>query len=132
MPNTDQNRDRRFVPMKNLILMSVLFFAASMAGACAGGRREFYDNSPAAQKDTAARHAEAVDRLLPEDGVTLPQLRTLIEAIMTVRRDIPKEELPQNINAVRHVLQGMSLSDLRRVQSILPDIERRRRAEGAD
>ena len=59
-------------------------------------------------------------------------LRTLIDAIMTVRRDIPKEELPQNINAVRRVLQSMSLSDLRRVQSILPAVERRRRAEGVE
>jgi len=51
---------------------------------------------------------------------------------MTVRRDIPKEELPQNGNAVRRVLQSMSLSDLRRVQSILPAVERRRKAEGVE
>ena len=116
--------------MKNLILMSVLIFGVSITGACGGARGEFYENSPAAQQDIAVRHAEAVDRLAPEVGVTLPQLRTLIDAILTVRRDIPKEELPQNINAVRRVLQSMSLSDLRRVQSILPAVERRRKAEG--
>jgi hypothetical protein len=93
---------------------------------------EFYEDRPLAQQDAAAQHAEAVDRLAPEVGVTLPQLRTLIDAIMTVRRDIPKEELPQNINAVRRVLQSMSLSDLRRVQSILPAVERRRKAEGVE
>ncbi len=86
--------------MKNLILMSVLIFGVSMTGACGGSRREFYQDRPLAQQDAAARHAEAVDRLAPEVGVTLPQLRTLIDAITTVRRDIPKEELPQNINAV--------------------------------
>jgi hypothetical protein len=118
--------------MKNLILMSVLIFGVSMTGACGGSRREFYEDRPQAQQDAAARHAEAVDRLAPEVGVTLPQLRTLIDAILTVRRDIPKEELPQNINAVRRVLQSMSLSDLRRVQSILPAVERRRRAEGVE
>jgi hypothetical protein len=107
-------------------------FWRSMMGACGEIRGEFHENSPLAQQDAAARHAEAVNRLLPEDGVNLPQLRTLIDAIMIVRRDIPKEDLPQNSNAVRRVLQGMSLSDLRRVQSILPAVERRRRAEGAD
>jgi hypothetical protein len=118
--------------MKNLVVMSALIFGVSIAGACGGARGEFYETSPLAQQDAAARHAEAVNRLLPEDGVTLPQLRTLIDAIMTVRRDIPKEELPQNINAVRRVLQSMSLSDLRRVQSILPAVERRRKAEGVE
>jgi len=118
--------------MKNLLVMSMLIFGVAMTGACSGSRWDHYDNSPAAQQEAAARHAEAVDRLLPEDGVTLPQLRTLIEAIMTVRRDIPKEELPQNSNAVRRVLKEMSLSDLRRVQSILPAVERRRRTEGVD
>jgi len=118
--------------MKNLVVMSALILGVSMASACGGARGEFYENSPLSQEEAAARHVEAVNKLLPEDGVTLPQLRTLIDAIMTVRRDIPKEELPQNANAVRRVLQGMSLSDLRRVQSILPAVERRRRAEGAE
>jgi len=118
--------------MKNLVVMSALIFGVGVTGACGGTRGEFYENSPVAQQDDAVRHAEAVKRLLPEDGVTLPQLRTLIDAIMTVRRDIPKEELPQNINAVRRVLQSMSLSDLRRVQSILPAVERRRKAEGVE
>lgn len=115
--------------MRNLILMSLLLLGVYVTGGCG---REFYDNSPDAQRQAAARHAEAVDRLLPEEGVTVPQLRDLIEAIKTVRRDIPQEELPQNVNAVRRVLQGMSLSDLRRVESIRPAIEKRRRAEGVD
>ena len=118
--------------MKNLLLMSMLIFGVAMTGACGGSGWDYHDNSPAARQEAAARHAEAVERLLPEDGVTQPQLRTLIEAIMTVRKDIPKEELPQNSNAVRRVLKEMSLSDLRRVQSILPAVERRRRAEGVD
>lgn len=119
--------------MKNLILMSMLIFAVAMTGACGGGRGGFYDNSPQAQREASARHAEAVERLLPEDAPMKPQqLAALIDAIRTVRRDIPKEDLPQNGNAVRRVLKGMSESDLRRVESILPAIERRRRAEGVD
>ena len=118
--------------MKNPLLMSAVVVAAALTGACGGSRRDYYDNRSQTPQDAALRHTEAVDRLAPEVGVTLPQLRTLIDAIMTVRRDIPKEDLPQNINAVRRVLQGMSLSDLRRVQSILPAIEKRRRAEGVE
>ncbi|HEU4770926.1 MAG TPA: hypothetical protein VFS68_02105 [Candidatus Udaeobacter sp.] len=118
--------------MKNLILMSMLILGVTMIGAC-GGPGGFYDNSPQAQREASARHAEAVERLLPEDAPIKPQqLAALIEAIRTVRPDIPKEELPQNSNAVRRVLKGMSQSDLRRVESILPAVERRRRAEGVD
>lgn len=112
--------------MKNLILVSMLIFGVTMIGACGGTQGGFYDNSPQAQRET-------VERLLPEDAAMKPQqLAALIEAIRTVRPDIPKEELPQNGNAVRRVLKGMSQSDLRRVESILPAVERRRRAEGVD
>ncbi len=76
--------------MKNLVVMSALILGVSITGACGGTRGEFYEDRPLAQQDAAAQHAEAVDRLAPEVGVTLPQLRTLIDAIMTVRRDIPK------------------------------------------
>jgi hypothetical protein len=110
----------------------MLIFGVAMIGACGTGEG-FYDNSPQAQREASARHAEAVERLLPEDGAIKPQqLAALIEAIRTVRSDIPKEELPQNSNAVRRVLKGMSQSDLRRVESIVPAIEKRRRAEGVD
>jgi hypothetical protein len=50
----------------------------------------------------------------------------------TVMKDIDKNRFPQNINAVRKVLLDASLQDLRRIERILPEIEKKRKQDGVD
>ena len=87
------------------------------------------DQSPQA---VANRRSEIMERLAPEDGVGPSRLRAEIDAILTVRPDIDRRELPENMNAVRRILNQLSLQDLQRIERILPEIEKKRRLEGAD
>ena len=117
--------------MNRLATTSALILAVSMIGGCVTTRGDSSGSRRTQQQ--AVRHAEAVDRLVPEDGGIRPsRLRAVIEAIRTVRRDIPQENLPQDANAVRRVLKTLSQSDLNRIESILPTVERRRQERGED
>jgi hypothetical protein len=116
--------------MNWLAIMTALILAVSMIGGCVTTRG---DSSGTRRQQATERHTEAVDRLVPEDGGIRPsRLRAVIEAIRTVRRDIPQEDLPQDANAVRRVLKTLSQSDLNRIESILPTVERRRQERGED
>jgi hypothetical protein len=44
--------------------------------------------------------------------------------------DLDKRRFPHNVNAVREVLQRASLPDLRRIEAILPEVEKKRQIEG--
>lgn len=50
----------------------------------------------------------------------------------TLIKDIDKDRFPRLVSAVRKVLQDASLQDLRRIERILPEIERKRKLEGVD
>lgn len=115
--------------MSRVAMISALILAVSAMSGCAAGG----SSSPSGRQQAASRQAEAVDRLVPEDGGIRPaRLRAVIESIRTVRRDIPAEDLPQDVNAVRRVLKTLSPSDLNRVEAILPEVERRRNERGED
>jgi hypothetical protein len=120
--------------MRKFVLTTLLMIGVSFVIACGeirGG--EYRGREPGSREENPINRNARIERLLPEDGVTSPShLGALIEAMRTVRPDIPKEELPLNGNAVRRVLNEMSVRDLDRVEAILPRIEKRRQAEGRE
>jgi hypothetical protein len=124
--------------MQKIISALLMVLSLSSAAGCGEFRdrdrdREFRNREFGSREDTPANRKARAERIFPEDGdFTGAHIAALIEAIRTVRPDIPKEELPLNGNAVRHVLQGMSVRDLDRVEAILPRIIKRRQAEGAN
>ena len=121
--------------MQKTISTVLVLVSISLANGCDGAYRgeEFRSRESASREDTVANRKSRADRIFPEDGdFTGAHIEALIEAIRTVRPDIPKEELPLNGNAVRHVLQGMSVRDLDRVEAILPRIIKRRQTRGAN
>jgi hypothetical protein len=116
--------------MKKITATLVLCLGISLMIGCAGIGSP---DGPQGRKAAAMRHAETVDSIVPPDnGLRPAQLRAVIEAIRTVRPDIPPDELPVVGKAVRRVLQGLSQSELNRVKAILPAIEKRRKERGED
>ena len=112
-----------------LLLGLVLAMIVLACGAGGGG----FDRGPDAKREANLRHAEAIDRLVPEEGILRPaRLRAIIEAIRTVRPDIPEKELPADLRAIRRVMKDMSYAELRQVEAILPSVEKRRRERGDD
>jgi hypothetical protein len=84
-------------------------------------------------EDPAKTRTEIIERLVPEDGVmSRRRLGAVVEATTTVISDLDKRRFPLNANAVREVLQRASLADLRRIEAILPEVEKKRRIEGVD
>jgi hypothetical protein len=119
--------------MKNIKATAALILTISLMIGCAGTGRSPSGIGREAEKDAAMRHAETVDSLVPaENGYGPAHLRAVIEAVRTVRPDIPPDELPVVGKAVRRVLQGMSQSELNRVKAILPSIQKRRKERGDD
>ena len=118
------------VNVKSFELLLGLVLAVTMLACGTGGG---FDRGREVRREADLRHAEAVDRLVPEDGAMRPaRLRAVIEAIRTVRPDIPEDELPVNYRAVRRIMKDMSYAELRRVEAILPSVEKRRRERGDD
>jgi hypothetical protein len=117
--------------MKAFELLLGLVLAMTILACGTGGGS--FDRGPDAKREANLRHAEAVDRLVPEEGGMRPaRLRAVIEAIRTVRPDIPEDDLPVNYRAVRRVMKDMSYAELRRVEEILPSVEKRRSERGDD
>ena len=87
----------------------------------------------ASPEDPAKTRVEIIERLAPEDGImSRRRLGAVVEAMTTVMSDLDKQRFPQNSKAVREVLQRASLQDLRRIEAILPQIEKKRQIEGVD
>lgn len=100
----------------------------SLISACGEIRRP-----PPPAQDTDYRRSQIIDRLVPEDGgITPARQRAVIEAILTVMPRVDQRDLPENSNRVRQVLQQANLQELQRIESILPDVERKRQIRGAD
>jgi hypothetical protein len=124
--------------MQKIISAILMLLSLSSAASCGEFRDrdrggEIRNRDFGSREDTPANRKAKVERIFPEDGnFTRSHIAALIEAIRTVRPDIPKEELPLIGNAVRHVMQDMSVRDLDRVEAILPRIIKKRQAEGVD
>jgi len=118
--------------MKRSTWVLTMMVAGLLVNGC--GTNRVSTRSKAAQTQQAsALHRDTIERIVPEDApMTRERLNATIEAVRTVQRDIPQEELPFDGNAVRKVLQDFSQSELDRVESLIPGIEKRRRAQGLD
>lgn len=120
--------------MQKTIFTILMLLSLSFAAGCGEFRDrdrdgEFRNRDFASREDTPANRKARAERIFPEDGnFTRAHVEALIEAIRTVRPDIPKEQLP--LGGVRQVLQNMSVRDLDRVEAILPRIIKKRQAEG--
>ena len=111
-------------------LFSTILVMVSISGASGCG--QLTRGGTASRQDSPTNRNSRIDRILPEDAeYSREQLATVIDAIRAVRPDIPPKELPLNGKAVRLVLQDMSVSDLDRVEAILPSIANKRKAQGA-
>ena len=55
----------------------------------------------------------------------------MAEATATVIKDVDRDRFSRLASGVRNVLCGGSLQDLRRIESILPEIERKRKLAGS-
>ena len=99
-----------------MLIPLVLSFALSSACAVTDRRAE--------QRFTRDR-AEIIERLLPEDRqMTRRKLNTIIEAITTVSK-VPNRDIPENTLGVRRVLSERSLRDLRQIESIVLEAEKK-------
>jgi hypothetical protein len=109
---------------------SLLAFMTACSGL--GGRPRFDSEtiSPAQAND---ERAQIIERLVPEDtAISRTRLGAVAEATATVIKDIDRDRFPRVASGVRNVLRDASLQDLRRIERILPEIERKRKLEGLD
>ena len=86
---------------------------------------------PERPEEVAATRAQIIEQLAPE-GASSRRLGAVIEAMTTVMDIEDKQRFPRNIRAVTQELQKANLQQLRRIERILPEIERRRQKEGVD
>ena len=83
-----------------LLLGLVLAMIVLACGTGGGG----FDRGPDAKREANLRHAEAIDRLVPEEGILRPaRLRAIIEAIRTVHEE---RELRRLVAALGHVVEA--------------------------
>lgn len=76
----------------------------------------------------AATKAEIIDRLAPAEGTSRRRLAAVIKAMTTVMDVENEQRFPRDIRAVRIELRKARLEQLRRIERIVPEIER----EGTD
>jgi hypothetical protein len=72
----------------------------------------------------AATRAEIIDRLAPEEGTSRRRLAAVIKAMTTVMDIENERRFPLDIRAVRLELRKASLEQLRRIERMVPEIER--------
>lgn len=91
------------------------------------------DSEALSERQTVEERARIIESLAPEDTpISRTRLAAVVEAMATLIKDIDKDRFPRLVSAVRKVLQDASLQDLRRIERILPEIERKRKLEGVD
>lgn len=115
--------------MNRWLIPLVTLCSVNIVTGCGSGR---IGDSREAAREARVIHQEKIDNLVPEGGVGRRRLPAIIEAMRTVRKDISKEELPQDSGAARRVLRKFTIAEIDRVEAILPVIEKRRRDEGLD
>ena len=112
------------------VSMSLIF----MASACSGlADRTRFEPETISQAQATEERARIIERLVPED-TPIPRARLAAVAVATamVIKDIDRDRFPRVASGVRNVLRDASLQDLRRIESILPEIERKRKLDGVD
>jgi hypothetical protein len=107
---------------------------ASIASACSGlAGRDRFSGKAVSQQETREERARIIESLAPEDAlISRIRLAAVVDAMATVIKDVDKDRFPQTVSAVRQVLRDASLQDLRRIERILPEVEKRRKQEGID
>ena len=103
-------------------------------GGCSGiGRRDGFGSDAVSERQATEERRRIIENLAPEDAsISRSRLAAVVDAMGTVLKDIDKNRFPKNINAVRKVLLDASLQDLRRIERILPEIEKKRKQDGVD
>lgn len=92
-----------------------------------------FDSEALSERQTVEERARIIESLAPEDTpISRTRLAAVVEAMATLIKDIDKDRFPRLVSAVRKVLQDASLQDLRRIERILPEIEKKRKLEGVD
>ena len=115
-------------------MLAVLILIVFMASACSGlGGRGRFEGETISQAQATDERARIIERLVPEDTpISRTRLAAVAEATATVIKDIDRDRFPRVASGVRNVLRNASLQDLRRIESILPEIERKRKQDGVD
>ncbi len=105
-----------------------------VVSACSGlGGRGGFGEEAISERQAIEERARIMESLAPEDTpISRTRLAAVVDAMAAVIKDIDKNRFPQNVNAVRKVLRDASLQDLRQIERILPEIERKRKLEGVD
>jgi hypothetical protein len=119
------NANREVAMIKTVSALIIFITIVSTAGCEPQFRR------PERPKEVAANRAEIIERLVPE-GSSPRRLGAVIEAMTTVMDIEDKQRFPRNIRAVTQELQKANMQQLRRIERILPEVERRRQREGVD
>jgi hypothetical protein len=109
---------------RSIWIILVLSFWLLTACGASGARTR--DSASRAEQQLARDRAQIIDKLLPDDRPTQRRkLNTIIEAITAVS-NVPNRDIPENALGVRQVLSQRSLRDLRRIESIVMEAERKR------
>ncbi len=112
--------------MKKWPLMFVV--SLLLASGCGGVRQdEFLGRRALSEEEVRIRRSDIIERLAPEDGgINRRTLGALVEAVLTVRKDLKPREVPEEINGVRQILRETSLRDLEKIERILPELVKNR------
>jgi hypothetical protein len=115
---------------RTFVSASLLAFVTACSGLGGTSRFDSETISPAQAND---ERAQIIERLVPEDTpISRTRLGAVAEATATVIGDTDRDHFPRVASGVRNVLRDASLQDLRRIERILPEIERKRKLEGVD
>jgi hypothetical protein len=110
--------------------MLLLFTASACSGLDGRGR---FEGEAISQAQATEERARIIERLVPEDTpISRTRLAAVADAAATVIKDIDRDRFPRMASGVRNVLRDASLQDLRRIERILPEIERKRKLDGVD
>jgi hypothetical protein len=110
--------------------MLLLFTASACSGVDGRGR---FEGEAISQAQATEERARIIERLVPEDTpISRTRLAAVACAAATVIKDIDRDRFPRVASGVRNVLRDASLQDLRRIERILPEIERKRKLDGVD
>lgn len=107
--------------MNKVISAFVMLVSLSLTGC------ETYNSRSAERpQQIAAARLELIDRLVPEEGTSRRRLAAVIKAMTTVMDVENERRFPMDIRAVRLELRKASLEQLRRIERMVPEIERER------
>jgi hypothetical protein len=120
-----------YMTYRRLAVLMLLIFMASACSRLADRTR--FEGETISRAQATEERARIIERLVPEDTpIPRTRLAAVADATATVIKDIDRDRFPRVASGVRNVLRDASLQDLRRIESILPEIERKRKLEGLD